>query len=101
MASSLFNLISRAGSMSLRELAARSSADSSWLGQELAEMVRSGQVSLSTTSAKAAELGSLKGARDLPNEELAKVLASAFSDNSLAEAVTIVPTIQGYRSAIS
>jgi predicted transcriptional regulator len=104
MGSSLFNLISRAGSMSVGELAARTSIEPFGLGQELAEMVRSGQVSLSRenpSSAGSTALHFVDSARSLPKEELAKALTEVVGDSSLAETVTIVPTTQGYRSAIS
>jgi hypothetical protein len=103
MDSSLFNLISKAGSMSLGELAARTSADSRGLGQELAEMVQSGRVSLLVEDSRSqqSELDFLKNVGDLPNDKLATALAHVFSEGSLAEAVTIIPTTQGYRFAIS
>jgi len=104
--SSLFNLISRAGSMTLSELNARTSSDFYGLGHELASMLQKGTVVLSAEGEmnfgkwSIKDLNSGRLSAESPGD-VADALTAALSDEVVARNVTVFPTTQGYRSAIS
>jgi predicted transcriptional regulator len=106
MNSSLFNLISRAGSMTLSELRARTSSDPYGLSQELATMLQAGRISLSSfgeASEQNSQIAELTSAKRPASSlgSLAEAIATVLRDDASAETVTVFPTTQGYKSAIS
>jgi len=117
MPSSLFNLISRAGSMTLGELQVRSPTDNTTLSQELAQLVQTKRVDVSksdlsyTPGGSAEAVGAVTATAVLHaaapttgnsgTEDLAKAIEAALGDWSTAESIKVTPTTQGFRSSIS
>ncbi len=115
MSSSLFGLISLAGSASLGELRARGSTDAVTMAHEIVEMLRRGAVQLSENAdfspsldAKAVLNGVIQEANQIKNgtgsttqesqiSSLVAKLESVMNNEETAQSIIVDPTSRGFR----
>ncbi|MFZ0205965.1 MAG: hypothetical protein WAL59_07585 [Roseiarcus sp.] len=105
-ASTLFDVISFAGSMTLEELRARTSYSQDGLGQELSALLRNGRIEISPSGIGGPEdrvLNEIQAASHSKDavESLPRILNAALSDERTSAAIMIIPTTQGYKFANS
>lgn len=115
MSSSLFDLISLAGSASLDELRARSSVDDVTLANTVASMVASGTVALSIKPELKADPafqgvvvhlfgkptgGELKEAGAMNRDALKAAIQTALQNEDTAAFITATPTSKGFKRSL-